>query len=153
MISEFTGELTETPLLISGSQPIRNIEADIVVTADEGSAVQFILAESPQAQERTTISYDSRQQELVVDTLASSLDPLAEGRRKSSPLPLQPGEALELRLFLDGSVLEVYANHRVVITSRLYPTSTNHLRFFACAPRREGDLASGRLYRLGSCQR
>jgi beta-fructofuranosidase len=39
----------------------------------------------------------------------------------TAPLALGPDESLRLQVFLDRSVLEVFANQRVSITSRLYP--------------------------------
>ena len=35
---------------------------------------------------------------------------------------LDPGENLELRILLDGSVIEVIANGRARVTSRFYPS-------------------------------
>jgi sucrose-6-phosphate hydrolase SacC (GH32 family) len=37
------------------------------------------------------------------------------------PLVLEPGEDLTLRVFLDRSVVEVFANRRVCMTGRMYP--------------------------------
>ena len=39
-----------------------------------------------------------------------------------APLILGPDEPLRLHIFLDRSVLEVFANDRISITSRIYPT-------------------------------
>ena len=41
------------------------------------------------------------------------------------PLELQPGEDLTLRVFLDRSVVEVFANRRACLTERLYPEDVN----------------------------
>ena len=37
------------------------------------------------------------------------------------PLALEPGEDLTLRVFLDRSVVEVFANRKVCVTERIYP--------------------------------
>lgn len=94
---------------------------------------------SPDGQEETLISYDVAAGTLGVDVTKASLDPEvrygwpkphhshhaaqpAELRVSTLPLPLAPGEPLRLRVFLDKSILEVFANERQVITQRVYPT-------------------------------
>ncbi len=46
---------------------------------------------------------------------------------------LLPDESLKLHVFLDRSVIEVFVNGRVCMTSRSYPTRHDsiHIRFFA----------------------
>ena len=46
----------------------------------------------------------------------------------SAPLALEKGEPLRLRLFIDGSVLELFSNDRVCITARVYGTKASDLR-------------------------
>jgi len=41
---------------------------------------------------------------------------------QEAPLELRDGESLELRIFLDHSILEVFANGRQCVTQRIYPT-------------------------------
>ena len=40
----------------------------------------------------------------------------------TASLTLAAGEPLSLRIFLDASIIEVYANRRVCLTTRIYPT-------------------------------
>lgn len=42
-------------------------------------------------------------------------------------LPLADGEALDLTIYLDKSVIEIYANERLTMTSRIYPTRKDAL--------------------------
>ena len=42
--------------------------------------------------------------------------------REEAPFTLQPGEPLTLDIFVDASVVEVYANERQAICRRVYPT-------------------------------
>lgn len=83
---------------------------------------------SPDGRERTTIFYNVQTQQLAVDLAHSSLSgrsiPSGEvGRgRYSGELALSPDEPLVLDVFLDRSVIEVYANERVCISCRVYPT-------------------------------
>ena len=41
-------------------------------------------------------------------------------RLKGAPMPLAQGEKLTLRIFIDRSVIEIFANHRIVKTVRCY---------------------------------
>ena len=42
--------------------------------------------------------------------------------KQVAPLELGPGENLELRIFIDRSIIEIFANERQCITQRIYPT-------------------------------
>ena len=55
--------------------------------------------------------------EILFDRKARTLR--CQGR--IAPLELATGEPLALRVFVDGSVVEVFANGRVCITERIYP--------------------------------
>jgi beta-fructofuranosidase len=61
----------------------------------------------------------------------SALDRLPESERivkaQEAPFELNAGETLKLRIFLDRSVLEVFANGRQCITQRIYPTRSDSL--------------------------
>ena len=70
--------------------------------------------------ERTDILFESAAQQLVVST------PLPDGKvqvRKASH-QLAKGESLKLRVLLDGSVIEIIANDRTSLTTRIYPVQT-----------------------------
>ena len=53
--------------------------------------------------------------------------------KQVAPFQLKDGETLKLRIFLDRSVLEVFANDRQCITQRIYPSKANskEVRLFA----------------------
>ena len=46
---------------------------------------------------------------------------------QEAPFILRPGETLKLRIFLDRSMLEVFANGRQCVTQRIYPTRADSL--------------------------
>ena len=52
---------------------------------------------------------------------------------QEAPFELQAGEVLDLRIFMDHSILEVFANGRQCITQRIYPTRDDSVgvAFFA----------------------
>ncbi len=77
---------------------------------------------SPDGQELTRIYYDAAEKKLKVDTTQSSQ---AGGRKtvEAGPLALQPDEPLQLRVFVDKSVVEVFANDgRQAVMRRIYPS-------------------------------
>jgi len=71
--------------------------------------------------EETAVYYDQEQRLLKLDTRKSGID---FGRKivEEAPLILNEGESLRLNIFIDRSIIEVYANDRQAITRRIYPT-------------------------------
>jgi beta-fructofuranosidase len=65
--------------------------------------------------------------QIVLATTRSSLSADAGGGIYQCALKLNPGEPLGLTVFLDGSVVEVFANGRTCLTGRIYPTSSQSL--------------------------
>lgn len=112
---------------------------------------------SPDGEEETVITYDRAAQQFVVDFSRSSLDPQLrkylvyhDGSKtdfpwgKNAQPPENPyvsdqkvayaeKEAMELRIFVDRSVIEVFVNNDICLTQRIYPTREDSLgiRLFA----------------------
>jgi beta-fructofuranosidase len=95
---------------------------------------------SPDGSEYTQIAYDAVLHQLVIDRTHTSLDPATDRNLHVAPLTLGPDEPLRLHIFLDRSVLEVFANERVSITSRIYPTRPDSLGVALLAERGEAQL-------------
>jgi sucrose-6-phosphate hydrolase SacC (GH32 family) len=76
---------------------------------------------SPDGKEQTLVYYDAAEKRLKVDTRRSSL---GEGPKKveAGPFELPEGQPLKLRVFVDKSVVEVFANDRQAVARRIYPT-------------------------------
>ena len=126
---------------------LEGIEGDcleLALDVDDPSGRKFgvMVRCSPDGEEGTVILFDGEARTLQVDTSRSSLspdivqpwpqhgtsfspDPL-DGREdvrvQKAPFELAPGEPLRLRIFLDRSILEVFANGRQCLTQRIYPT-------------------------------
>jgi sucrose-6-phosphate hydrolase SacC (GH32 family) len=58
---------------------------------------------------------------------------------RTSSLILLPGEKLKFNIYLDRSVIEVFANDRLAMATRIYPTRTDSFGL---------DIASGNLESL-----
>ena len=95
---------------------------------------------TPDGEEQTSIVVDTAAHTISVDTTRSSLSPdicqafpIARGdsrrdvRVQTAPFAPDPGEPLRLRVFLDRSILEVFANERQCVTQRIYPTRPDSL--------------------------
>ena len=93
-----------------------------------GQAEQFgaKVCCSPNNEEETLVFYDATDKTLKIDTRHASL---GEGPKsvESGPLTLADGEPLRLRVFVDRSVVEVFANERQGVVRRIYPTRTDSL--------------------------
>ena len=65
---------------------------------------------------------ESRDSLIVIDTSYASELPDVESRAPEiAPVYLAPGETLKLRVFIDKSVVEVFANDRQCLAVRVYP--------------------------------
>jgi beta-fructofuranosidase len=85
------------------------------------------LRRAPQGEEETLIVYDVRDASLTMERTKASLDPDTEHSPRAGHLQIAPGERLRLHIFLDRSVLEVFANGGTSLTSRVYPTRADSL--------------------------
>jgi beta-fructofuranosidase len=103
----------------------RQFELSCTVELVDADAVELGVLETPDGAERTPIRYSS-DNEVVVDRAAASADPQAT--TDSQRMPVTPYDApLDLHVFVDGSVVEVFANERHCLTSRVYPTREDAL--------------------------
>jgi len=108
-------------------------------TSSNGS-IGLIVRRAADASEATRIYYDAQTQQLVLDRSDSSLDDSNERTAHSAPLALGSNETLHLHIFLDRSVIEVFANEQVALSSRIYPTRADSLGVAAFAEQQNGAL-------------
>ena len=97
---------------------------EIVADWEGGVATEFGLALrcSPDRAEQTLISYDRESERVRIDRRSSSLSADAQLDVHDGPLALEEGERLRFHLFMDRSVLELFANERTCLASRIYPS-------------------------------
>ncbi|MFI5706524.1 glycoside hydrolase family 32 protein [Kribbella sp. NPDC051620] len=97
-----------------------DIEARLVIP--DGAYAEIALRCSPDGTERTVISIDrAGTGELRLDRANSSLDPDVDRTPLAGALPIPADGSVELRIIVDHSVLEIFANGRA-LTARIYPT-------------------------------
>lgn len=84
--------------------------------------IGIAVGRSPDGTEETRIVYSRSEAQISLDPRASSTAPEAVGREvQHAPLDLDEDEALDLRVFVDRSIVEVFANGRQCLTQRIYP--------------------------------
>ncbi|WP_439027589.1 GH32 C-terminal domain-containing protein [Haloarchaeobius sp. DT45] len=94
------------------------IELRLSVDVSPGGTFELGVCESPALSERTAIRYDG--ESVVVDRSRSSQDPAAESGEQH--MPVGGDGPVDLHVFVDGSVVEIFANEHRCLTSRVYPT-------------------------------
>lgn len=106
---------------------------------------------SPDGAEETTIFYDALRKKLGVDRRNSALrkDGGILSDVQDGDFEVSPGETLRLRVFVDASVIEVYANEHTCITSRIYPSRTDSTGLSVSA-RGEARINALDIWRLSS---
>lgn len=82
----------------------------------------FNVLQSPDSTELTQLIFDLKKHQIIVDRSKSSLKHLGATSPDAGDLRLLPGEDLVIRIFVDVSMVEIYANDRFALTSRVYPS-------------------------------
>ena len=122
------------------------LELEVEMSPEGGREFGVKVRSSPDGAEQTAVLYDATARKLRVNVSRSTLDKgiryeryrqpealeMIPGEERTVeiqelPLELAAGESLVLRVFLDGSVLEAFANGRQCITQRIYPTRPDSL--------------------------
>lgn len=110
----------------------RAMELEVVLDPRQAREVGLRVLRSPNGEEQTSITlsmhawawpWGADKRELMIDVSQSSLSSeIASRTPEIGPLYLKDGEPLRLRVFIDRSIVEVFANGRQCLTLRAYPT-------------------------------
>ncbi|MFA6291603.1 MAG: glycoside hydrolase family 32 protein [Victivallales bacterium] len=120
---------------------------ELQVTIDPMQAAEcgVKVRRSPDAAEETAVTLVRTGKTLRIEMGKSTLNESAKPRTyamtfmlpkgeenpevgaQEAPFELKPGELLELRIYLDHSIMEVFANGRQCITQRIWPTLDDSL--------------------------
>jgi sucrose-6-phosphate hydrolase SacC (GH32 family) len=123
---------------------------ELALEIEPGDAKEFgaKVRCSPDGAEQTAITCVPQKEVLKIELEKSTLDPKVKYRwcrsefaektlkiseqecftnEQVAPFTLKPGETLQLRIYLDRSVMEVFANGRQCITQRIYPSRSDSL--------------------------
>jgi beta-fructofuranosidase len=103
----------------------RHFEMKATIKTGDANQVGFIFGKSPDGREEYKVYYDFPKQQWVVDASKSSLSPLVRKDIRTGNYTITKGSTINLRVFVDGSVLEVFINDEAHFTGRFFPTLTN----------------------------
>ena len=97
------------------------MELEITIAPNEADQFGVKVGVSENGEEETVIYYDRKDEKLKRDTRKSGL---TFGRKiiEEAPFDLKKNEPLVLKIYMDRSIVEVYANERQAIARRIYPT-------------------------------
>lgn len=103
---------------------------ELALTVELGAATEFgvEVCASPGGEETTRVLYDARQKRLTIDARRSSADGQGPCNVEAGPFELSAGEPLRLRIFVDRSVVEAFANGRQAVMRRIYPSRADSLQ-------------------------
>jgi beta-fructofuranosidase len=124
--------ITNLSILPTSFTLLSDIQGDCLEIQAElapGDAEEFGIGVrcAPNGTEQTLIRYNHLQGCLLIDRQRSSLSEEVQGDIREGPLPLAADEPLLLHIFLDRSVIEVFANRQLCMSSRVYPSRTDSL--------------------------
>lgn len=117
------------------------VSADLAPGSSRACGLKLLC--SPGGEEQTVVRYDPAAATLTLDVSRSSLSPHVQNALpETGPLALAPGENLRLRVFVDRSIVEVFANGRLCLTRRAYPTRADSVGVSVFAEGGPAGLAS-----------
>ena len=111
---------SDTDLVIDGIGG-NSLELFIEMESADASGYGVKVCVSPDGQEETVVFYDALEGKLKVDTHRSGPADTPKDV-EAGPFELKEGERLKLRVFVDRSVVEVFANSRQAVMRRVYPS-------------------------------
>ena len=103
-----------------------SLELQVEMESAAASWFGIKVCASPDGQEETSVFYDAEEKSLKVDTRRSGPEDTPKAV-EAAPFELRDGERLKLRVFVDRSVVEVFANSRQAIARRIYPSRQDSL--------------------------
>lgn len=114
---------SQTPYVVSETG--HQLEIRAVFYPGDAKRFGFTLCKNPDNSEYSTLYYDVENQELVVDQTHSSLRSHIPLRIRKDRYKLNTSAPVEIRLFIDGSVIEGFINNEDAFTTRIFPLKEN----------------------------
>ncbi|WP_439132572.1 GH32 C-terminal domain-containing protein [Polaribacter sp.] len=103
----------------------RHFEMEASINIGNANEIGIILGKSPNGEEEYRVYYDVSAQQWVVDASKSSLSDLVRKDIRRGSYNIAANSTINLRIFVDGSVLEVFIDDKSHFTGRFFPTMSN----------------------------
>ncbi|OYX25946.1 MAG: hypothetical protein B7Z06_06450 [Flavobacteriales bacterium 32-35-8] len=103
----------------------RHFEMEATINTGSADQIGFVFGKTPNSEEFYKVYYDMANQEWVLDSSKSSLDTRVRRDIRKGGYTITPGTTINVRIFIDGSVLEVFIDDRAHFTGRFFPTFAN----------------------------
>lgn len=115
----FDGDAADARDRVAGVQ----LDLELEVRLDDGGSAEVTVLATADGEERTVyrVTRDGDTAELSLDRSASSLDETTDTKPLAGAVPLEGGDTVRLRILVDHSALEAFANG-VPLAARVYPT-------------------------------
>jgi beta-fructofuranosidase len=97
------------------------LDIEVEFNPEAAGSCGLSLVYLPDDHERIDITYDAVNRHLVVRKVAAESNEATTTHLREVAHELAVGEFLKLRVLVDGSVIELIANDRTSLTSRVYP--------------------------------
>ncbi len=105
----------------------RQIEIRAKIATQNAARMGFVIAQSADGSEKTSVYYDFISNYLTVDRNNSSTNQSVPRGQMGLPYAVNQGDTLDLHIFLDGSVLEVFLNEDIVISTHIFPAGAQSI--------------------------
>ena len=130
----------DEPLMISSEG--HQMEIDATFYPADARKFGFTLCKNPDNNEYTQIYYDADSQELVVDQTHSSQRRGIPLRVRKDSYVLDTSEPVNIRLYVDGSVVEGFINGEDAFTTRIFPSDVKSSQVELFANGKDSEVAA-----------
>ncbi|MBH54854.1 MAG: hypothetical protein CMI18_10975 [Opitutaceae bacterium] len=132
------------------------MEIKLRLESEDATRFGLKLFCSPNLEEETVITYDRAEQQFVIDFEKASEKEikyyvggggvLEKGNLKQRvPFSLEGPAALDLDIFVDKSVIEIFVNSRICLVQRVYPTREDSTQFRLFSE--DGNIRASQLFK------
>ncbi len=130
----------DEPLMIRSQG--HQMEIDATFYPADARKFGFTLCKNPDNNEYTQIYYDADSQELVVDQTHSSQRRGIPLRVRKDSYVLDTSEPVNIRLYVDGSVVEGFINGEDAFTTRIFPSDVKSSQVELFANGKDSEVAA-----------
>jgi sucrose-6-phosphate hydrolase SacC (GH32 family) len=100
-------------------------EVNARIDINNANEFGIIIGKTPNSEEFVKIGYNKNSNEWFIDTTKSSQSNLVRRDIRKGSVNLENTQIFDLRIFVDGSVIEVFINDKYHFTGRFFPTFKN----------------------------